>query len=179
MSNESTSTNAGADAVSQKNWAVSWRVEKFFHRDAHEIEGVKPDEVVEIEDNGLLNNGITALLDLLAGGGNYPAYNNANANLGVGDSNVAFAATQTDLQAAVNKLYKTMDATYPQVAGQSITFRATFGGTDANFAWEEMAVKNGSGAVSATVKVLNRRVASSGVKANGSTWTLTLTITVS
>lgn len=174
-----TQGDAPAENVAQKNWGVSWRVDKFLGRDADEIEGVAPDESLTIEDNGLLNAGITALLDLLAGGGTYPAFNNANANLGVGDSNAAFSAAHTDLQAAVNKLFKGMDATYPQVAAQTITFRATFGAAEANFAWEELGVKNGAGAISGTVKLLNRRVASAGVKANGSTWTLTLTITVS
>jgi hypothetical protein len=163
----------------QKTWRVDWRIEKYHGREADEIAGVEPDEIVLIEDNGLLNNGITALLDLLIGGGNYPAFNNANSYLGVGDSTTAFSAAHTDLQAASNKLFKAMDATYPSVAAQTVSWRATFGTTEANFAWEEIGVKNGSGAISATVKLLNRRVATAGTKAAGSTWTLTLTITVS
>jgi hypothetical protein len=176
---DSNTPGVTVEHVSQKTWNVGWRVEKYLDREANEIEGLKPDETVIIEDNGLLNNGITALLDLLAGGGTYPAFNNANTNLGVGDSTTAFSAAHTDLQAAVNKLFKAMDATYPQVAAQTITFRATFGSAEANFAWEEMGVKNGAGAVSGTVKLLNRRVATAGTKAAGSTWTLTLTITIS
>ena len=53
-------------------------------------------------------------------------FNNANSLIGVGDSMTAFAASQTDLQAASNKLRKAMDATYPQVAANVLTFRSTF-----------------------------------------------------
>jgi hypothetical protein len=40
-------------------------------------------------------------------------WNNANAFLGVGDSSTAEAATQTELQAATNRFYKAMNATFP------------------------------------------------------------------
>jgi len=100
-------------------------------------------------------------------------FNAANAYLGVGDSTAAFAATQTDLQAATNKLRKGMDASYPQVASNVITMRATFGTSEANFAWQEWASFNAaSGGV-----MQQRKVESLGTKTSAMAWTLTVTIT--
>lgn len=102
------------------------------------------------------------------------AFNNANAHTGVGDSSTAFAATQTDLQAATNKLRKAMEATYPQRSTNVLTFRSLFGTGDANFAWEEWAIFNAS---SAGV-MLNRKVESLGTKTSAQSWQMTTTLTV-
>ncbi len=132
-------------------------------------------EEVPIEGNVLLNEGINAMLTLLAGG-TETAYNNANARIGVGDSTTAEAATQTALQAATNFLFKAMDAGYPTFGtNQQIVFRSTFGGTEANFAWNEFSVDNGA----TPNKNLNRKVSAQGTKASGQTWQLTLTVTLS
>lgn len=101
-------------------------------------------------------------------------FNNANSYIGVGDSTTAFAATQTDLVAATNKFRKAMDATYPQVAANVITFRSTFATADANFAWQEWGVFN---AASAGV-MMNRKVESLGTKTSAQSWQLTVTITL-
>lgn len=128
-----------------------------------------------VNGNLLLNEGINALWTLAAGGSE-TVYNNANAELGVGDSSTAEAATQTDLQAATNKLFKAMDASYPTYGtSQKITFRATFTGSEANFAWNEFSVRNGNTAN----KNLNRKVSSQGTKTSGQTWQVTLDITLS
>lgn len=130
---------------------------------------------VEFAPNMLLNEGINAMWTLIAGGSE-TAFNNANARLGVGDSSAAEAATQTDLQAAVNKLYKAMDASYPTYgSSQQIVFRSTFGGTDANWAWAEFSADNGGTAL----KNMNRKVSAQGTKISGQSWQLTLTITLS
>jgi len=129
-----------------------------------------------IEGNLLLNEGITEFLNLLTGG-SATAFSNANAKLGVGDSATAAAATQTALQGAANKLYKAMEAGYPQVSNQSVVFRSVFGSTDANFAWEEFSAMNG--ADETTAKNLNRKVSAQGTKASGQTWQLDLTVTFS
>ncbi|MGE4226666.1 MAG: hypothetical protein AB7I23_25260 [Vicinamibacterales bacterium] len=99
-------------------------------------------------------------------------FNNANAHIGVGDSTTAFAATQTDLQAATNKLRKAMDAGFPQRSGNVVTYQATFGSSDANFPWEESAVFNApSGGV-----MQQRKVENKGTKAGG-TWEYSVVIT--
>lgn len=101
-------------------------------------------------------------------------FNNANAYIGVGDSTTAFAAAQTDLQAASNKLRKAMDSTYPQRSTNVLTFRSTFATGDANFAWQEWAVFNASSAGT----MLNRKVESLGTKTSAQSWQITATLTV-
>lgn len=102
------------------------------------------------------------------------AFNNANSYIGVGDSTTAFSAAQTDLQAASNKLRKAMDATYPQRATNVLTFRSTFGTSEANFAWEEWAVFNAA----ASGTMMNRKVESLGTKTSAQSWQFTVDITI-
>src|SRR3990172_10293464 len=84
-------------------------------------------EVIERHGNILLNEGIDLLLDLLIGAGG-TVYSNANTYLGVGDSSASPTdPTKTGLQAAVNKFWKAMDATFPSRAAETVTWRATFG----------------------------------------------------
>jgi hypothetical protein len=127
--------------------------------------------VEEIVGNLLLNEGLQTLLDLGIGAGG-TAYNNANAQTGVGDSSTAEAATQTDLQAAANKTWKAMNATFPSRAGNVLSFQSDFLTAEANYAWAEWSIRNGA----AADKNLNRKVASLGTKATG-TWTLSTSIT--
>jgi hypothetical protein len=101
-------------------------------------------------------------------------FNNANSYLGVGDSTTAFSAAHTDLQAASNKLRKAMDATYPQRSSNVLTFRSTFGTSEANFAWEEWGTFNASSGGT----MLNRKVESLGTKANTQSWQFTATLTL-
>lgn len=104
-------------------------------------------------------------------------FSNANSYFGVGDSSTAFAAAQTDLQAASNKTRKAMEPTYPIRATNVITFRAVFGTADANYAWNEWAIFNASSSGS----MLSRKVASLGTKDNTQSWQVdgVLTINVS
>jgi hypothetical protein len=101
-------------------------------------------------------------------------FNNANAHIGVGDSNTAYAAGQTDLQASTNKLRKAMEATYPSRATNVLTFRSLFGTSEANFAWEEWAVFNAS----SSGTMLNRKVESLGTKTSAQSWQITVDLTV-
>lgn len=101
-------------------------------------------------------------------------FSNANAHLGVGDSTTAFAATQTDLQAATNKFRKAMEATYPTRATNVLTFRSLFSTAQANFAWEEWGTFNASSAGT----MLNRKVESLGTKTSAQSWQLTVDLTV-
>lgn len=133
----------------------------------------EPEEVVEDHSNLLLNEGIQEMWDLIIAAGGTTAYNNANAEIGVGDSNTAAAATQTDLQAATNKLFKGMVATYPQRTNQTVDFRSDFTSGEANYAWEEWSIRNGV----TRNKNMNRKVTSLGTKVTG-TWTLTVSVTL-
>ncbi len=132
----------------------------------------QPLEVTEGEGNCLLNTGIDEMWDLIAGdSANH--FNNASAQIGVGDSNTAASPTQTDLQAASNKTYKGMESGYPTSTSQQIKFKSSFGASDANYTWNEWVVKQ-----STSAKCLNRKVESLGTKSGG-TWTLEVTITLS
>lgn len=133
-------------------------------------------QITRFEPNLLLNEGITEMWNLicLATG---TKFDNANARLGVGDSSTAEVATQTALQATTNKLYKAMDATYPQVSAQTATWRSTFLSAEANWAWNEFTVSNG--ADEATAKNMNRKVSAQGVKIAGQVWEFTLSIALS
>jgi hypothetical protein len=85
-------------------------------------------------------------------------------------------ATQTGLQAGSNKLYRNMSASYPSRSSNTVTWRAVFASSDANFAWREFAINNGNAGAGTN---LNRKVSYQGVKASGQTWTTDATLTLS
>jgi hypothetical protein len=161
------------------NWLCQCRLSKY----AEDIEPYRgqeeefcrrftPYEVIEGEGNCLLNTGIDEIWDLVVGdSANH--FSSTYAQIGVGDSVTAAAATQTDLQASTNKTYKAMDTGYPTSTSQQATFKASFGSSYANYAWNEWVVKHSSSG-----KCLNRKVENLGTKSGG-TWTLTVTITLS
>lgn len=101
------------------------------------------------------------------------AFNNANSYIGVGDSTTAFAAGQTDLQAATNKMRKAQDATYPTGGANVLTFRSTFATGDANWAWQEWGIFNAASGGT----MLSRKVESLGTKTNTQTWQFTTVLT--
>ena len=155
------------------NHKTFWKIQKFANNE--DVKSGNCYEEVIIEDNILVNTGINEMWKLIAGG-TATAFNNANAYLGVGDSDTVAGATQTDLLAVTNKLRKAMNATYPVLGtSQKITFQSDFGADEANFEWKEFAVFNaGSAGV-----MMNRKVSSQGIKASGQTWRLSLEITLS
>lgn len=152
-----------------------WTIRKFNSDEQYRLwqQGkVQPYDTVEIVGNLLLNEGITRLQNLLTGGGG-TNYGNAAAWLGVGNNSGTAAAVQTGLS-GTSAAYRPMEATYPQIANQTTTWRSVFNSADGNFAWLEFTVANGSGNSSEN---LNRRVSDQGVKVVGQTWTLDLAIT--
>jgi len=146
------------------------------------------EECTEIVGNLLLNEGIQRLQDLTMIAtvvSNQVATNpwsNANSYLGVGGSNKAEAATQTELSAASNRWYNAMNATYPSRSSQTVSFQSDFTTAQANYAWAEWTVSAGAtspGSLGSNGTTnLNRKVAALGTKASG-TWTLTAQITFS
>lgn len=111
-----------------------------------------------------------------ATGASTPPFDNANAYIGVGDGAAAFDAAHTDLQAAANKFRKGMDTTYPQTVGNVSTFKSTYGGAEANYAWQEWGVfndpANGGGVM------INRVPEYNGTKLPGQTWIFEVTLTL-
>ena len=168
-------------------WKARVRLEKFNGDLGPGHSRQAPYEVLEFEDNLLMYGGASCVWQSLIGNGTATAnqtltyFNNANAAVGVGDSSAAEVGTQTDLQAASNKARVAMDATYPvhtdgtTSAAASIVFRSTFASAAGNFVWAEWAIFN-----SATVgRMLNRKVQALGTKVAGTSWQLTITLTVS
>ncbi|MFI6497165.1 hypothetical protein [Nonomuraea typhae] len=165
-------------------WKASWRLKKYWGDDVGP--GAVPFDVIEREGNLLMHGGASAIWQAVIGNGTTTAgqqltfFNAANTHLGVGDSTTAAVATQTDLQAATNKLRKPMDATFPQhtdgttSANATITFRATFGTADANYAWQEWGIFN---AVTGG-RMLNRKVESLGTKTSAASWVLMITLSL-
>ena len=154
-------------------WHPRWEIEKYDTDESLKM-GI-PDEVLVINGNLLLNEGITELLKLLAGNGTATAFSAANAQIGVGNSNAAESASQTGLQGA-SKAFAAMDDGYPAISNQTITYQGTFGADDANFAWEECTVVNGA---DDTAVNLNRKTQPMGTKLTGTTWVARLIITLS
>lgn len=167
-----------ANATESIRMRPRWRLEKWEGPAAQERHDRQetPDEVREWEGNLALNAGLALLADLLIGAAGTP-FNNANARMYVGDGTAAAGASQVDLQGA-NKAEKGMDTGFPTRSGQTVTWKATYGSTEANFAWEEGGVKNAAGTPNGTTIILfNRKVQTLGTKAAGSVWTLTLDVT--
>lgn len=121
---------------------------------------------------------VNAYMNLLAQatvGNSITPFNNANAHIGVGDGTTAFSASQTDLQ-GTNKLRKGMGTGYPQVSSNQMTFRSTFGTSEANFAWNEVGIFNAS---SGGTMMLRELPGNLGTKTSAHTWELTVTVTMS
>lgn len=106
------------------------------------------------------------------------AFDAANAHIGVGDNAGAFVKSQTDLQAATNKLRKPMMATYPLVGGSDdiILFRSSYGLTEGNFNWNEFGIFNAAAAGSMLLREVPTTL---GLKPSSEVWELTMTVTYS
>ena len=120
----------------------------------------------------LLNDGRDHISGALIGESPTP-FDEANAHIGVGDSDAAFSAEQSDL-VGINTARQGMDSGYPSRDGNELTFRATFGTEDANFDWEEWGIANDPSAGT----MLNRAVESLGTKPDTQSWQFTTTLTV-
>jgi len=134
---------------------------------------LKPYATEKFEGNVLLNEGIHLLIEIITGiDTTSNKWDSDNAHIGVGDSNASEDASQTGLQ-GTNKAWKGMDSGYPQRDGEKAVWRATFGGTEANFHWYEFTVVNASDDSGTN---LNRKVEDKGTKSEGETWTVELAI---
>ena len=152
-----------------------WRIEK------RKVGADKPYEVLEFKGNVFTNSGINRIWDVLCGASETP-FDDANAEIGVGDDDTAESSTQTKLQAEETTVtdfeYVGMDTGYPtHGTDQKVVFRATFGSTQANFTWEEITARNGGGAEGSPIN-LNRLAQSMGTKTSGTEWIAELTLKI-
>jgi hypothetical protein len=155
-------------------WQFAWTLAKYGSDEDAALRR-NPIEVVHIPHNLATTAGITRVAQLIIGTST-DAFSAARARIGVGDSTTAAAVGQTALQAATNRLYKPMDAGYPQASAGSMTWASTFALAEANFAWQEWGVDSGgtSGVGTAVVApFLNRRVQSLGTKPGTQAWIMT------
>lgn len=163
--------NLGISEHSQ--WRCEWRVEKWLDT-AKKLAGLEPDEVLVEAQNIILDVGANELLKLITGTGG-TAYNNANSYIYVGTDTTAENAAQSGVLATgSNKAYAAMDTGYPIVNNRQAIYRASFGDSSANFAWNEASIVNGTGA---NAIAMNRKVVSLGTKTTG-TWTLQITLSL-
>lgn len=154
-------------------WAVKWVVDKW-HSMEEKLSGIAPYETVTDGQNIVLNGGANEILKVISGTGG-TAYNAANSKIYVGTSNTAENASQTGVQATgANRASASLDSGYPVVDGRTVTYRATFSDTAANFVWNEVSITNGDGA---NAVALNRKVSPMGTKVGG-VWTVQVTISV-
>jgi len=100
-------------------------------------------------------------------------FSNANSAIAIGTGTTAFAASQTTLVTESSRVQ--CDATYPNVTGNVITARSTFGTGVANVAWQEWGLFNNT---TSGGTMLNRKVESLGTKTEAQTWQFTCTITL-
>lgn len=166
---ESADRPTGAGDVA--TWRATAVVEKY-HGDGAFDPDATPYEVTEPVHNLLMTAGVNMIWQLVTGQGG-TAFSSTGAYIGVGDSSTAAAATQTDLQASTNKLRKQVSGA-PAISNNVCTFSATFGTSDGNWNWNEIAVFNAS----ASGTMLNRFVAGLGAKSNSASWTINVTVTI-
>lgn len=167
-------------ASTRRTWNLEAKVKKWHDQESFE-RGDAPFEVVRSRHNLLVNAGIQRLLDQLIGATAAP-YNAANSRVGVGNSNTAAVASQTDLQAAAgagNRQFKLVSSG-PTRSSQTVTWVITVASGEANFPWEEWCVDIGTAdGTTVVTPMLNRKVASLGTKVAGAVWTFTVTLTIS
>ncbi len=128
-----------------------------------------------VEGNVLLNEGITALWNIITGAAANTKWDNGNAKIGVGDNGDAAANNQTGLLAPTNKAWQGMNANYPQVSSQTATWQSIFDANTANFGWKEFTIVNAN---NDTGQNLNRVSNNQGTKTVGQTWTISVQITL-
>ena len=151
--------------MEELKWATHYKIEKY-------REG-KLYDVVEFDHNCLLTAGIAELWAIFTGTSSNH-FSNSKATIGVGDSTTAAQAGQTDLQASTNKTYTSMETGFPSISNGTITFRASFEISEANYAWEEFVVKQSDSAI-----CLNRKCYSAGTKTAAEQWFMNIAITIS
>lgn len=150
-------------------WCPKWVIEKY------KLGALKPYAIEEISGNMLLSAGSNNILRLLIGDGTATPFNSGVAHIGIGDSTQEESLAQTGLQGD-NKTYRPMDDGYPAVYGNTVTFKATFGASDAVYSWNELCVIAGD---YDEALCLNRKVESHGEKPDNEIWYVTCAIALS
>lgn len=140
-------------------YEIRWTVEKYRQGELY--------ETLDFTANLLLNAGRDLLYQLLTGTGGTP-FNAANSLVWVGNGTTPADATQTGLTGS-SSLSKGMEAGFPAVVNGALRFKARFLEPQANFAWKEFGVSNGT-------VMLNRKTQDIGTKTSEDEWVFTVEI---
>jgi hypothetical protein len=144
--------------------------------------GVRPYETSEVVGNLITNAGWTRLMNLLTNQGATQAYDATHTRVGVGNGTTpAEAYADTDLAAAAgsaNRWFQLVSGA-GTLGTRTLTFAATFGTADGNFAWNEVGIDQGTASGNTvTAPLLNHKVGiAQGTKASGQTWTASAALT--
>ena len=138
---------------------ITWQLDKY--------KAGKLYDTVKAEGNLLLNAGRDTLYTLMMGTGGTP-FNSANSQVWVGNGTTPADATQTGLLGS-STYSKGMEAGFPAVQSGAARFKARFLEAEANFAWKEFGVSNGT-------VMLNRKVQDIGTKTLEDEWVFTIEI---
>jgi hypothetical protein len=152
-------------------WRCEFRIEKYLEGDP------LPYDIFEGKDNLLVTNGATLMWQAITGA-TPTFFNNANARIGVGDGNGSVptpAIGDTDLTAPTNKLRQAMDATFPTISTNTVTFQSTFASGSANYVWNEWGLFN---AASGATSMLNHRGVNIGTKTSAGPWVFSVTLSL-
>lgn len=147
-------------------------------------------DVVPYRTSELLGNLITTagwarLMSLLTAGGGQ-ALTATSVRIGVGNGSTSETYSDTDLAAAAgssNRYFQPVSAG-GTLGTRTLTFAATFGTGDGNFAWNEFGIDVGTptvtGGTTVAALLFNRKAGiAQGTKASGQTWTATAVVTFS
>jgi hypothetical protein len=146
--------------------------------------GVAPYETSELTGNLITNAGWTRLMNLLTNQGSTQALDATHARVGVGNGTTpAEAYADTDLAASAgstNRWFQLVSGA-GSLGTRTLTFTASFGTADGNFAWNELGLDFGTASGNTvTAPLFNHKVGlAQGTKASGQTWTATATLTFS
>lgn len=142
---------------------------------------IRPYEEVVSGCNLITTAGWQRALNLIFGIQSTGAFGSATCRIGVGTGTTSAAVGNTDLAAATGptgRFFQLATGNASLTTGtatQRATVGATFGTGDANFAWQEWCIDQGtagSGTGAATAVMLNRAVSSQGTKTSGQTWSV-------
>lgn len=151
--------------------------------------GVKPYSVTEDFDTNLIvHAGWAALLGGIAGTSIGTKFSGTAGRIGVGTSSTA--ATAADVQLGGDTGGASTTSYYQLVSGApvittttapaTLVFAATFGTGNANFAWNEFGIDNGTASSVTTTSTgyvfINHGISAQGTKASGQTWNITATL---
>jgi hypothetical protein len=142
---------------------------------------IEPYAVSEVEGNLITNAGWTRLMNLLTNQGATQALDATHARVGVGNGATAETYADTDLAAAAgsaNRWFQLVSGA-GALGTRTLTFAATFGTADGNFAWTEFGIDFGTASGNTvTAPLFNRKAGiAQGTKAAGQTWTVSAVLT--